>query len=231
VLLASLLLFANPAHAIFGTELGPLLKLVAGQLEEIRQLTEAVGVAKDQVAILRQINDGIGRVTNTIHAIEEISRRAKGLDPKSVKRLADLTRVVQEVGEIRRQTQVLLLLKTQIADEAIMQAGLQSETAYLMGQEMIGTGGQLTREAALASPGRASQISAASGANSMLAQGVQLQTLAQIAQMQAVSLELQKSLIERDAQLERERTALFHQSLAQQAGMPSKAPKNRRAAL
>ena len=209
---------SNAKASMFGEENIALLKLVAGQLEEIQQLTEAAGAAKNQVEILRQLNDGINRVTATIQTIEEITKRAKGLDPTSVKRLSDITQLVNEVQELKRQTEEILIVKTQIADEAIMSAGVQSETAYLMGQEMIGTGGTLTEEAATASPGRAAQITASSSANSMLAQGVELQTLSHIAQMQAVQLDLQKSMIVRDAQLETDRQNIYSQSVGTQAG-------------
>ena len=213
------------AHALFGEDVASLLRLVAGQLDEIEQLTKAAGAAEDQLTILKKINDGIGRATSTIQTIDEIARRAKGLDPKSVQRLADLRRVLDEVRDIKSQTEGILLVKTEIADEAISSAAVQSATAYTMGQEMIGTGGSLSQEAATASPGRASQITASSSANLMLAQGVELQTLSQIAQMQAIQLDLQKSLIERDARHELERQDLYSQSVTNQSG--TKATKRR----
>ena len=223
-LLGVSLLSANPTRAsIFGEENIALTKLVVGQIEEIRQLTEALGVAKDQVETLRKINEGIYRATATIETIQEVTRRAKGLDPKSVRRISDLTSLIYELKGLRSETQRLLVLKTEIADEAIMQAGTQSETAYLMGQEMIQTGGSLATEAQSASPGRAAQISASSTANSMLSQGVQLQTLAQIAQMQAISLDLQKTQIAESAKAETERSGLYARQIsAQSDGRTSK---------
>lgn len=220
VMLSFLFAFQSRA-SIFGEENIALTKLVVGQIEEIRQLTETLGVAKDQMEILRRINDGIYRATATISTIEEIVRRAKGLDPKSIRRISDLTILVYELKGLHSETQRLLILKTEIADEAIMQAGTQSETAYLMGQEMIRTGGTLSAEAQTASPGRAAQITASSSANSMLSDGVQLQTLAQIAQMQAISLDLQKSQVAETAKGESERGALYARQVSAQGDYPT----------
>jgi hypothetical protein len=56
-----------------------------------------------------------------------------------------------------------------------------------------------------ASPGRAAQITASAESSQMLSQGVMLQTMAQMTQLQAMNLELQKSEIERNLYSERNR--------------------------
>ena len=106
-----------------------------------------------------------------------------------------------------------LMIKIALTDETISQASVQSETAYLMGQEMIKVGGSLSQESHSASPGRAAQITAAANSSSMLSEGVQLQTLAHIAQLQTMSLELQKSQMEQDLQASDERQRLYQERL------------------
>jgi len=213
-----LIIAPNAKCSIFGEENIALAKLVVGQIEEIKQLSDALGVAKDQVLILKKINEGIQRATTVILALEEIEKRAQGLDPRSVKRISDLSRLIEDLKGLNAETQKLLFLKTEVADEAIVQAGAQSETAYLMGQEMITTGSALASEAHSASPGRAAQISASGSANSMLSQGVQLQTLAQIAQLQAISLDLQKSQIAEGLKADAERENIYVRQVKKEAG-------------
>ena len=84
-----------------------------------------------------------------------------------------------------------------------------------MGQEMIAAGSDLAVESKTATPGRAAQITAASGAAQMLSQGVALQTLAHIAQLQAMQLELQKTQMERDQYALTARRAYFSGQLTQ----------------
>jgi hypothetical protein len=200
--------------SIFGEENIALSKLVLGQIQEISHLAEIVGASKDNLRALEQINSGINQVTNTINALEEIKRRAQGLDPKSARRASDLARLIQELKRLREDVRGVMIIRLALADESISQASVQSESAYLMGQEMIKVGSGLSQEAHVASPGRAAQISAAANSSAMLSEGVQLQTLAHIAQLQSMSLELQKSQMERDLQLSDERERLYKERLA-----------------
>lgn len=207
---AFVLIAANPGYAsILGEELIPLAKLVAGQAIELDRLADAVGVAKDQRELLIKINDGIDRTTRQIESIESIIERSKGLDPTAVRTLAEITDFLQKVKTLQAETSEVVSLKLLLADQAIAQSGLQSDTAYKMGQEMVYTGTQLAEESKYASPGRANQISAAAASSQMLAQGVQLQTLAQISQTQAMQLELQKAQIERELQADGQRNRFF----------------------
>jgi hypothetical protein len=208
------LLSASAKASIFGEETIALLKLVALQTEELSQLSESVGATKDQTEILKRINEGVTSLTRTIDAIDEVVKRAKDLDPKSVRRISDLTRMVEDVKELRSKATEVLLLRTLIAQEAVSQGGLQAETAYSAGGEMVKLGKYLNDESAQASPGRASQISASAASGSVVAQGVQLQTLSQIAQMQAISLELQRSEIENRIQTSRQQDSMFLNTLS-----------------
>ena len=202
--------------SIFGEENIPLAKLVVGQLQEISHLAEIVGASKDNLRALEQINSGINRVSNTISAIEEIKRRAQGLNPKSSRELADLTILIREMKRLRDDVRGVMMIKIALSDQAISQSSAQSETAYLMGQEMIKVGSALNQEAHASSPGRSAQISAAANSGSMLSEGVQLQTLAHIAQIQTMQLELQKSQIERDMQSDSERQRIYLKELSRQ---------------
>jgi hypothetical protein len=214
IMLVMALGLAHPAFALFGTENFALAKIIAGQVQEIAHLAEIVGASKDNIRALEQINSGINRVTNTINTLEEIERRAQGLDPRSARKVADLTRLIQELKRLRDDARGVMAIKIALTDETISQASVQSETAYLMGQEMIKVGGSLSQEAHSASPGRAAQITASANSNTMLSEGVQLQTLAHIAQLQTMSLELQKSQMERELQASNERERLYQERLA-----------------
>lgn len=180
----------------FFADIGPLLQLVAGQVREIETLRSTLKVAEDQAHMLKALNDGIGRTIAQIQSLQAILDRVQGLDPKAVRSVAELNEYLNRAGAIKRDVETLLGLKISAADQAIGQTAVQAETAYLMGQEMVATGSSLAAESTTASPGRANQITAASSSASMLAQGVELQTLAQIAQLQALSLDLQKTQIE-----------------------------------
>lgn len=188
---------ATPVRAsIFGEENIPLMKLVIGQIIELEKLAAALEVAKEQRDLIEQVNAGVNRTIAQIEAIEEILTRAQGLDPRNIRRLSDLTQAIQEVRDLKRRAQDVLATKLAITNNAIAQSGLQAETAYTMGQEMIQVGSNLSRESASASPGRAAQIAASAQSAQTLSQGVALQTLAHIAQLQALTLDLHKSQLE-----------------------------------
>jgi len=193
-------LAATSANAsIFGEENIALAKLVIGQVEEIRQLSEQVGVAKDQAQFISDLNAGIESAIAQIESIQTIISRAQDLDPTSVRSISDLNELLRRAKDTKARIEDLMILRSKFAGVAVEQSALQSDTSYKMGQEMIQTGAQLSKESRNASPGRASQISAATGASQMLAQGVQLQTLSHLVQLQALSLELQRTQIEREA--------------------------------
>jgi len=191
--------------SIFGEENIALFKLVMGQIVELEKLTEAIGIAKDQRAFLLEINKGIENVSSQIENIEAIIKRAEHLDPSAVKRMSDITSFLNETKNLKRDIDILLQSKLLLTEEAIISGGLQSETAYLMGQEMISAGANLAIESKTASPGRATQISAAASSSQMLASGVLLQTLSQLTQLQTMSLELKRSEIEKNLLLEKAR--------------------------
>jgi hypothetical protein len=111
----------------------------------------------------------------------------------------------------------LLAIRNEMADQAITQSALQSDTAYRMGQEMVASGSDLARESQTASPGRAAQISASAQSAQMLSQGVELQTLAQIAQLQALQLDFQKAQASQLASESDQRQKAFQSTLKQQS--------------
>lgn len=202
------LLLSRSSIAFLGTELGPLLQLVAGQVQEIEKLAETVGVAKDQREILIKLNHGIDETISQIQSIQSIIDRAQGLDPRSIRTISELNQYLGRLKEAKRSIDDVLLIKVEASKFAVDSAALQSETTYLMGQEMIATGANLAQESRSASPGRAAQIQAASSSAQMLAKGVELQTLAQIAQLQALSLELERSKLEREIESQKSARSL-----------------------
>ena len=224
--LRSLTLFLGiliPAHAqaFLGTELGPLLQLVAGQVREIEQLTEQVGIARDQMKAIKELNDGIERTVTQIRTLREVLERVQGLNPKSVRSLADLNDLMVRAKGSQKMLEDLLVLKVDVAEQAIGRTALQADTAYRMGQEMAVTGSQLARESETASPGRATQISAAAQSAQMLSQGVQLQTLAQVAELQALLVEFHKAQIQKQVEEERSRRSLMERQLTTSRRRPS----------
>lgn len=216
-------LVALPARAsLFGEENIALAKLVIGQIEEIHQLSEQVGVAKDQANYLIQLNQGIEATISQIQAIQSIISRAKDLDPTSVRSISDLNEILSRAKDTKAKIEDLMMIRSKFAGIAIEQSSLQSDTSYKMGQEMIQTGSQLAEESKDASPGRAGQITAAAGSAQMLAQGVQLQTLSHLVQLQAMSLELQRTQMEREASGSAARTAFFQSQLRPDASARKK---------
>ncbi len=214
IALSLCLLLPARAFALLGLELGPLLQLVTGQVQEIQKLTETVGFAKDQAEMLKRLNDGIERTVSQIQSLQQIVERAQGLDPRGVKNLSDLNNLLAQA----KGTQALiedLSVQIDIANQAVARSALQSDTSYRMGQEMVATGAQLAQESQSASPGRAAQISAAASSAQMLSQGVELQTLAQLVELQALMLDFQKSREGKALQEERIRRAQFERQLAQ----------------
>lgn len=212
VVIVFCLLFSHPTYAFF--DVGPLLELVVGQIQELEKLSDSVGIAKDQQAFLQGINDGINRTVSQIQTLQIIVSRAQGLDPRQVQNLADLNDLLQRAKDTREEIEVLLEAKISIANQAIAESALQSDTSYKMGQEMVSVGSGLAQESQTASPGRAAQISAATGSAQMLSQGVQLQTLSQIVQLQALTLDLQKTQVEKDIQTDRLRQDMFQSQLS-----------------
>lgn len=213
IALSFLILVPVNGYSFFGTEIAPLLQLVSGQVQQIKQLADQVGVAKEQQELLIRLNEGIGQVVDQIQTLQTIVERAKGLDPREVKSLSDLNDLLARA----KQTQAMLLemqaARVNLANQAIAQGSLQSDTAYKMGQEMVGVGSRLAVESETASPGRAHQITAAASSAQMLSQGVQLQTLSQLVQLQALSLEFQKAEAEKELQGEQLRRNQFQRGL------------------
>lgn len=227
MILSLLLMIAIPKNVqafALGMELGPLLQLVAGQVEEIRMLTETLGVAKDQAKLLVALNDGIERAIRQIEAIQDIVERARGLDPRAIRSLADLNALLSEANGIKADIDELLKIRFKLINQAIAEGALQGENAYKTGQELVKTGSDLNEESGNASPGRASQITASASSAQMVAQGVELQTLSQILQLQALQLDLQKAQLERDQELERLRKSAFEKEVIRSLPKPGGRP-------
>jgi hypothetical protein len=199
--------------SLFGEENVPLYKLVLGQVMELQRLAESVGIEREQMKLLIQINEGIERTTSQINSMEAIVQRAQGLDPKSIRRISDLTGQINELKALKTDVEDLVAVKLLLSEQAVAQSAIQSDTAYKMGQEMIGTGTVLAADARRASPGRAAQISASAQSAGMLSQGVMLQTMAQMTQIQAMSLELQKTEMEKNLNAERGRRRFLGKAL------------------
>lgn len=199
--------------SIFGEENVALLKLVSGQLLELERLANALEIAKENQALLLEVNKGIDRVTTQIDAVDTIIQRSQGLDPTSIKRISDITNMIYDLKSMKASVEEIVIVKLLLSEKAIGQSALQSETAYKMGQEMVGTGAVLASEAKSASPGRAAQITASAHSSSMVSQGVMLQTMAQMTQLQAMNLELQKSQLQREVYTERSRRSFLASEL------------------
>ena len=206
--------YSGHAHGAFGLEMGPLLKLVAGQVTEIERLTQQIGIAKENQALLIELNQGIDKTVSQIQSVEQVLDRAQGLDPKAVRSVAELNSYLARTREAKRTVEELMGLRNEAASIAIQQSALQGETAYLMGQEMMATGASLAHDSRMASPGRAAQITAASSSAQMLAQGVQLQTLSQIAQLQAMQLDLMRSQMEQQRMEKQQQGEVFQKFLS-----------------
>ncbi len=213
VVLSSSLLSCPTAHAFFGSEMVPLIQLVSGQITEIERLTENIGVAKDQINTLKDLNEGVDRAVNQIYNIQSIIERSQGLDPTSIRSLSDLNDLISRAQRTKEQIDDLMAVKVSLADQAITSSAIQGDTAYKMGQEMVITGTKLSEESKTATPGRASQITAASSSAQMLATGVQLQTMSELVQLQAMSLEFQKSQVSKDLQESKMRRVLYERQL------------------
>jgi hypothetical protein len=192
VLLA--LLLPWPAKAsIFGEENVPLWKLVVGQLAELEKLSAALGVARDSRELLLRVNEGIGRVTEQLGKIDEMVKRAKNIDPNQLKRISDINRLLKDTNALRTDLEALVEAKLLTTAEAIEASSIQGETAYSVGQSIVEQGAKLSTEVKTASPGRATQIAATAEISQMMAVGTLLQTVSQLAQLQAISLDLERS--------------------------------------
>lgn len=209
--------YSGSALGAFGLEMAPLMKLVAGQVTEIERLTQQIGIAKENQALLFELNQGINKTVAQIEAMNAVLDRAQGLDPKAVRSMSELNAYLARTREAKRAVEELMGIRSEAASIAIQQSALQSETAYLMGQEMMVTGATLAQDSRLASPGRAAQITAASSSAQMLAQGVQLQTLSQISQLQAMQLELLRSQIDQQRMEKQKQNEIFEQFIASKA--------------
>lgn len=218
VLLLSVFTYSPQTQAAFGLEMAPLMKLVAGQVAEIERLTQQVGIAKDNHALLIELNQGIDKTVSQIQSVESVLERAQGLDPRAVRSISELNAYMARTREAKRAVEELMELRSDAASIAIQQSALQGETAYLMGQEMMATGATLAQDSRLASPGRAAQITAASSSAQMLAQGVQLQTLSQIAQLQAMQLELLRSQYDQQRNERKQQDEMFRQVVSMRKG-------------
>lgn len=193
------LLSVSIAHAsMFGEETPVLLEMVANQLTELQHLSESVGIAKNQIQMIYDINEGVQKVVSQIKALQSIIDRAQGIDPTSIRSLSDINRTIDDMRMMSSEIQDLLIVKMVLCNEAVEEASLQSDTAYKMGQELANTGAELAAESKTASPGRAGQITASASAAQMMAMGVELQTMAQMSQLLAFSLDLQKSQMEKE---------------------------------
>ncbi len=199
--------------SIFGEENLALAKLVTGQILELERLAQIVGVTSDSQAVLQAVNRGIDSTVAQLESIEEISRRSQGLDPGSVRTLSELNRQLTEARGLAEETSSLVRQKLALIEVSVSQAALQSETSYLMGQEMVSVGRSLSAESRSASPGRAAQITAAAQSSQMLAQGVQLQTLSHLVQLQAESLDLQKAALARQQAVAQAQEEYFRDGL------------------
>lgn len=209
----ALALTSTPAWAFFGTEVAPLLQLVSGQITEIEKLTQFVGAAEDQTAVLRALNEGIDRSVQQIRSVQSLVERAQGLDPSEIRSLADLNDLLSRAQGLQQQLEDMLEVRLRLADQVIDKGAAQGDTSYRMGQEMIMTGQTLAQESEHASPGRAAQITAAASSAQMLSDGVTQQTMAQLIQLQAMSLELQKVQLEKDLRESRSRRAELQRTL------------------
>jgi hypothetical protein len=191
--MTSAMLITRIAQAAFGTEMLPLLQLVSGQVREIEALTQQLGATREQTSLLFELNQGVERVVSQIQSMEAIVERSQGLNPSAVQSLSQLNDLMRRARSTQADLATLIALRSDMADQAIAQSAIQSDTAYRMGQEMVASGSDLARESQTASPGRAAQITASAQSAQMLSQGVELQTLAQIAQLQALQLDFQKA--------------------------------------
>ncbi|MBI2712581.1 MAG: hypothetical protein HYX41_07000 [Bdellovibrio sp.] len=232
VLLLSLLTPTVSKASMFGEETAVLLEVVANQLTELGKLAENIGVSKEHLQMLYQINDGVQQVTRQIQALQSIVDRAQGVDPTAIRSLADINRSIEDMKAISGDIQELIFVKLLLCNQTIEQAYLQSDTAYKMGQELATTGSQLALESQTASPGRAQQITASASVAQMLASGVQLQTMAQMSQLLAMHLDLQKTEIEKDLKIHSERRAYLKAALSKQSqwspSLGSATPKRKR---
>lgn len=194
---------AQQSAQAFFADVGPLLQLVAGQVQEIEKLSDTLGLMKEQKDALMNLNAGIGRAVSQIESIQTIIQNSKNLDPRSIRSISELNEYLSRAKEAKGRVEDVLKLKILASDVAIESAAKQSQFSYTMGQEMIKVGSALALESKTASPGRAAQITAASSSAQMLSHGTLLQSLSQISQLQALMLDLEKtkiqqSLIDRD---------------------------------
>ncbi len=197
------------AHALFGEDVVVLLKLLESQTSELNRLSQLVGVGSDQIELIRSINRGIDETLYQIETVQTIVERAKGLEPRSVRSLAELNDLIESGQATYQLVDRLIELKAKLIDQAVVSAATQSDTSYAMGQEMIQMGSSYQSESAHSSPGRAAQITAASQSAQLMAKGVELQTQSQMIQMQAMQLDLAKTQASREVLSERARTGEF----------------------
>ena len=200
--------------SIFGEETAVLLNVLANQLTELQKLSDSVGIAKNQRDFLVEINDGVQKTTQQINSIQDVMERVQGVDPTSIRSLSQLNQSIDDLKYASGEIQQLLIYKLTLCDEAVEEAGIQSDTAYRMGQEMADLGAKLSEESKTASPGRAQQISAAAASSQMLAVGVELQTLSHVSQLLAMSLDLQKAQMEKELKLEQTKRSYMKSVLA-----------------
>src|SRR3989344_3796908 len=86
------------AHAsLFGEETLVLMQIVANQLTELKHLAENVGIQKNQIELLYEINEGVQKSTQQITSLQSIIDRSQGVDPTSVKNLSEINRNIEDM--------------------------------------------------------------------------------------------------------------------------------------
>lgn len=217
----------NAEASFLGEETAVLIQMAGNQLSELEKLAETIGIAKEQRDLLLRINEGVYRTTSQIQSIQTIIQRSEGLDPKQVRDLAAINQSISTLKTTSSDLRALLQLKLDLCDEALAASGLQSGTAYQMGQEMERIGALLANESQTASPGRSQQISAAAASAQMLAQGVELQTLSQISQLLAFQVELQRTQLQKELHVENSKKRYWQGVLGKSQGFEKSQPKRR----
>ena len=184
--------------AFFGAEEIQLAQMITNQLTELKTLTELVGVSSQQTQVLLEINSGVEQTIRTLKTLESLVKRAEGVSTKPIQNLSELNSAITEAKMIKEELITILNLKLSLIDQSVEEAAIQSDTSNRMGQEMIKLGNYYSNEVQSASPGRAAQLSAANLTHHTLSLGVMMQTLAQIAQIQAMQLDLMKNTASRE---------------------------------
>ncbi|MCM0604478.1 MAG: hypothetical protein KA715_00135 [Xanthomonadaceae bacterium] len=210
-----ILLNASLSFAFFGAEEIQLAQMITNQLTELKTLTELVGVSSQQTQVLLEINSGVEKTIQTLRTLESLVKRAEGVSTKPIQNLSELNSAISEAKMIKEELITILNLKLSLIDQSVAEAAIQSDTSNRMGQEMIKLGNYYSGEVQSASPGRAAQLSAANLTHHTLSLGVMMQTLAQIAQIQAMQLDLMKNAASRDINAQVSQRTILSRQLSQ----------------